>query len=83
MSAWYILNSLGFYQVCPGRPVYSIGRPLFDRAVLHLGNGQDLVITVRDNSPLNGKELSTPFFEHQDIADGAELEFVMGATPRR
>ena len=60
--------------------------------MLHLGNGQDLVITVRDNSPenkyvqkvlLNGKELSTPFFEHQDIADGAELEFVMGATPRR
>ena len=92
MSAWYILNSLGFYQVCPGRPVYSIGRPLFDRAVLHLGNGQDLVITVRDNSPenkyvqkvlLNGKELDTPFFTHQDIAGGAELEFVMGAVPKR
>ena len=28
MSAWYILNSMGFYQVCPGKPVYSIGRPL-------------------------------------------------------
>lgn len=26
MSAWYILNSMGFYQVCPGKPVYSIGR---------------------------------------------------------
>ena len=26
MSAWFILNSMGFYQVCPGKPVYSIGR---------------------------------------------------------
>ncbi|HIZ31929.1 MAG TPA: GH92 family glycosyl hydrolase [Candidatus Bacteroides merdigallinarum] len=92
MSAWYILNSLGFYQVCPGEPLYSIGRPLFDRAVLHLGNGRDLVITVRHNSPenkyvqqilLDGKELHTPFFTHQDIADGAQLEFVMGDRPKR
>ena len=30
MSAWYILNAMGFYQVCPGKPVYSIGRPLFN-----------------------------------------------------
>ena len=29
MSAWYILNAMGFYQVCPGKPVYSIGRPAF------------------------------------------------------
>ena len=36
MSAWYILNSMGFYQVCPGKPVYSIGRPLFDEVVIHL-----------------------------------------------
>ena len=24
MSAWYIMNSIGFYQVCPGKPVYSL-----------------------------------------------------------
>ncbi len=90
MSAWYILNSLGFYQVCPGRPVYSVGRPVVDRAVLRLGNDKDLTITVRHNSPenkyvqqvlLNGRELDGPFFSHQDIADGAELEFVMGDRP--
>ena len=34
MSAWYIMNSIGFYQVCPGKPVYSIGRPLFDEVSL-------------------------------------------------
>ena len=39
MSAWYILNSMGFYQVCPGKPVYSIGRPAFDKAVI---NHQDI-----------------------------------------
>ena len=39
MSAWYILNSMGFYQVCPGKPVYSIGRPVFDQAIVNLTNG--------------------------------------------
>ena len=63
---------------------------MVDRAVLRLGNDKDLTITVRHNSPenkyvqqvlLNGRELDGPFFSHQDIADGAELEFVMGDRP--
>lgn len=30
---------------------------------------------------LNGKELSEPFFTHKDIANGADFEFEMSATP--
>ena len=44
MSAWYILNALGFYQVCPGKPVYSIGRPWFPKALIHLTNGSSIFI---------------------------------------
>lgn len=29
MSAWYVMSALGFYQVCPGRNLLSIGYPLF------------------------------------------------------
>ncbi len=90
MSAWYILNSMGFYQVCPGKPVYSVGRPLFDEAVIHLGENKDFVIRTIGNSPenkyvqkivLNGRELDAPFFTHQELANGGVLELTMGSSP--
>ena len=90
MSAWYILNSMGFYQVCPGKPVYSIGRPVFDQAVVNLTNGKKFTVMVKNNSKknkyiesmlLNGQTLHTPFFSHQDIVDGGTLEITMSDKP--
>lgn len=90
MSAWYVLNAMGFYQVCPGRPVYSIGRPLFDKATVNLKGGKKFTVKAAGNSRtnkyvqkmlLNGKELAQPFFTHQDIIDGGTLELVMGNKP--
>lgn len=89
MSAWYVLNAMGFYQVCPGRPVYSIGRPLFDKATVNLKDGKKFTVKTTGNSRtnkyvqkmlLNGKELVQPFFTHQDIIDGGTLELVMGES---
>lgn len=89
MSAWYVMNTMGFYQVCPGKPVYSIGRPLFDKTVINLPNEKQFTITVKNNSRknkyiesvlLNGKALKTPFFTHQDIASGGTMEIKMTAT---
>ncbi|SQC98280.1 alpha-1,2-mannosidase, putative [Bacteroides ovatus] len=86
MSAWYILNSMGFYQVCPGKPVYSIGRPAFDKAVINLPEGKTFSIVVKNNGKknkyiesvlLNGKALNIPFFNHQDIANGGTMEIKM------
>jgi predicted alpha-1,2-mannosidase len=90
MSAWYVLNALGFYSFCPGEPVCSIGRPLFDNAVVRLPNGSQFTIRTQNNSPenmyvqsvsLNGQRLDKPFFDHSDILEGGTLEFVMGAEP--
>ncbi len=90
MSAWYILSSLGFYQVAPGRPVYSIGRPWFEHAEVRLPNGKSIEIKVdnysKDNMyiesvKLNGKALDRPFFNHSDIVDGAVFEYVMTDKP--
>ncbi|MGM9804664.1 MAG: GH92 family glycosyl hydrolase [Muribaculaceae bacterium] len=92
MSAWYVMNAMGFYQVAPGKPVYSIGRPLFNRVTINLTNGKKFEIVATGNSKdnkyvqsmkLNGEELEQPFFTHDDIMNGGKLEFVMGATPKK
>ena len=92
MSAWYILNSMGFYQVCPGKPVYSIGRPLFDETTINLSDGKTFTIRTNNNSSenkyiqaarLNGNPLTEPFFTHEDIVAGGILEIDMGSTPSK
>ena len=86
MSAWYVLNSMGFYSYCPGIPSYSIGRPLFDEASIRLPNGKKFTIKAINNSAtnkyiksakLNGKELDTLFFSHKDLMKGGILELTM------
>lgn len=86
MSAWYALSAMGFYSFCPGRPVYEIGRPIFDKVTIHLSNGKDFVIQAKNNSvenkyirsmKLNGEELAKPRFSHFDLMKGGELIFEM------
>ena len=90
MSAWYILNSMGFYQVCPGKPVYSIGRPLFEEVTINLPDRKSFVIRTHNNSKtnkyiesvlLNGKPLDVPFFTHNDIVRGGTMEITMSSVP--
>ena len=90
MSAWYVLNTMGFYQPCPGKPMYSIGRPLFDAVTLHLPEGKTFRITTVNNAPankyiqsvtLNGTPLDTPFFDHATLMQGGTLEFNMTDRP--
>ncbi|MFT7036080.1 MAG: putative alpha-1,2-mannosidase [Cyclobacteriaceae bacterium] len=90
MSAWYVMNAMGFYQVCPGDPVYSIGRPMFDKVSIGLAGGGVFTIEVENNAmdnkyiefiELNGVKLDTPFFNHSDIKDGAVLKVEMRGAP--
>jgi predicted alpha-1,2-mannosidase len=92
MSAWYILSSLGFYQVSPGNPTYSLGRPIFNEATIHLDNGNDFVIKAPNNVVdtkyvkevrLNGKVLNKPFFTHEDLLKGGTLDFTMSSQPAK
>ena len=39
MSAWYVLSSMGIYEVCPGTGAYVFGTPLFDEVRINLENG--------------------------------------------
>ena len=90
MSAWLVLNAMGFYQVTPGSPVYSIGRPLFENLTVNLTNGKQFVVNVKDFSKknkyiksanINGRELNAPFFTHDDIKDGGILTIEMTDEP--
>lgn len=88
MSAWYVLSALGFYQVCPGIPVYAIGRPMVDKATIPVAGGNFQII-VKNNSPenkyvkeakLNGKVLDSLSFPHADLVKGGTLEIEMTAV---
>lgn len=88
MSAWYVMSALGFYQVCPGIPVYTLGRPMVDRALIKVKGGVFEII-AKDNRAankyikevkLNGKVLETPFISHSDLVKGGKLEFYMSNT---
>ncbi len=87
MSAWYVLSSMGLYQIAPGNPYYDLGRPLMNEALIHLESGKTLTIKAIDNTPsnkyiqrivLNGKELKRTYVSHEEIIHGGELVFYMG-----
>ena len=92
MSAWYVLSVLGFYQVCPGKAEYTIGRPLVDKAKIQLPKGI-FTIEVRNNSKenkyvqqatINGRDITESLtFTHKDIHPNSKLTIVMGPKPRR
>lgn len=90
MSAWYVMNAMGFYQMAPGRPEYLIGRPLFDKVTLPLAGGKQLKIEVKNNSTqnkyvqkasLNGVELTNLSFSHEQLKAGGLLSIEMGQNP--
>lgn len=62
----------------------------FDKAVINLPEDKTFSIIVKNNSKenkyiesisLNGKSLDTPFFNHQDIANGGTMEISMTDKP--
>jgi len=90
MSAWYILSSLGFYQVEPAGGRYFFGSPIVDRAVLKVGDGRTFTINVSNNSSvnkyikrikLNGKPYDKNYISFADIAAGGTLEIEMMSAP--
>ena len=79
-------------MACTGKPVYSIGRPAFDKAVINLPEEKTFSIVVKNNGKknkyiesvsLNGKALNIPFFNHQDIANGGTMEIKMTDHPTK
>ncbi len=90
MSSWYILSSLGFYQVNPSSGIYVFGSPLFNEATLQLAAGKKLHIIAKNNSAqnmyiqnasFNGKKFSRSYITYQELAQGGDLTLEMGSKP--
>ena len=92
MSAWYILSSVGLYQVDPVGGRFVIGSPLFDKATVNVGGGKTFTVVTKNNSDkniyvqsarLNGKTLKNSYVDFNDIRHGGTLELVMGPKPSK
>lgn len=92
MSAWYILSSVGLYQVDPVGGRFVIGSPLFDKATVNVGGGKTFTVVAKNNSDkniyvqsarLNGKTLKNSYVDFNDIRHGGTLELVMGPKPSK
>lgn len=90
MASWYVLNALGFYPLCPGRPEYVLGSPLFPSVRIRVPGRKDLTIEAPGNSPqnvyvqkvtVNGKTHEPLWISHETLAQGGTLRFDMGAKP--
>ena len=92
MSAWYVISSLGLYQVEPAGGKFVFGSPLFDEATVQLPKGKTLTIRAIGNTlenvyvqsvRWNGKPYTKSYILYKDIMGGGELEFTMGPKPSK
>ncbi len=86
MSAWYVLSSMGFYQVEPAGGKFVFGYPLFDKVEMKVPGGTFLIekeCKGKQNKYiqqifLNGHEYNKPWIEYSDIMKGGKLKIIMG-----
>ena len=92
MSAWYVLSSMGLYQVAPCGGVYVLGSPIVENAVLRVGEDKTFTIRTHGNSDkaiyvknvkLNGKDYPYSYLRYADIVAGGELDFYMSDKPSK
>ncbi len=91
MSAWFVLSALGFYPVCPGKPEYTLGSPLFSRSIVHVTGSVTFTIEAQGNTPdavyvrrasLQGKAVTGNLIGHAAIMKGGTLRFEMTSNSK-
>ena len=89
MSAWYVLSSLGFYQVEPAGGKFVFGYPLFDKAEITVPGGKFTIEKENKGKSnqyiqsisLNNQEYKQAWINYADIMKGGHLKFIMGDKP--
>lgn len=89
MSAWYVLSSIGLYQVTPGNNEFQIGSPQFEEVVFHLENGKTFSLNAKNASSTN-PYIIFPAYRKDDkqnalsfnqLMNGSGIGFEMGISP--
>ncbi|WP_225976358.1 GH92 family glycosyl hydrolase [Mucilaginibacter ginsenosidivorax] len=92
MSAFVVFSSMGFYPITPGKPVYTIGSPVFSKVTISLPNGKQFKMIANNCSVINkyiqsakfnGEVLNKPWFTHEQLISGGTLELEMGPKPNK
>lgn len=90
MSAWLVMSAMGIYPVSPGNNMYNFGTPWFKKMTISLENGKKIIISAPAKTEanyyingitLNGKAHRKLFINFADLANGANLNFSLSATP--
>jgi hypothetical protein len=89
MSAWYVWSALGLYPVTPGSPYYAIGTPLFDSALVSVGNRSIRIVADRDSASsfyvaalhIDGKEHVGNLITHNELTSAQEVRFTLRSSP--
>ena len=90
MASWFLLSSMGFYPLCPGRPEYVLTSPFFKKVTINLANGKKFIIRADENSDkniyvqsrsLNGNYYTNTWITQHDIVTGGEMKLTMGEKP--
>ncbi len=90
ISSWYVFSALGIFPVCPGRPLYAVGSPLFQSVTLHLAKGKTLIINSKNSSAkaafvqsinINGNAWRQLVIPHSVLVKGGCMTFSMGNKP--
>jgi predicted alpha-1,2-mannosidase len=86
MSAWYVFSAMGLYPVCPGRPEYDVGTPLFDDVTIRAGD-RAFRIQAHGTGPyvrsatLERREVRAPLIAHSEIVGGGTLTVERAGEP--
>lgn len=91
MSAWFVMTSLGLYNIQPGQNNYQIGIPFFQSARIKLDNGKTFSITAPGSGSsyylqgmtLNDESYSKLYLPHAEVEKGGEFEIVTGRLENR
>lgn len=85
LSSWYVWSAMGLYPM-PAETRYLLGSPLFEKAVIHLENGNDMTIVAPgaamgrgylEAAYWNGERLAHPWILHEQLTQGGELRMVL------
>ena len=90
MSAWYILSSLGIYDLALGSGKYIMTSPLFNKVTINRDNGDKLSINANNNNDYNkyisavaidGKKHDDVYVNQSQLLGGNHtLSFTMSPT---
>ena len=93
MSAWFVLSSLGIYQVDPSLPYFELTSPLFPKVVLNLESpysGSQFIFQSSNSSDtdvyidwvkLNSITQTKPWVTASQITAGGSLSVNLRSTP--